>query len=145
MSHLIKVTNHNDFEVIDYFEGFAYRFLPGEPVNVPLDAMYHIFGVEFPEDVALMKTREWRDALFTSVSRRWGWNSHDAEKMTKFRHNCDRFGFLPVVTQMVEIVADKESMPEPREQKAPAKSPVKLGKYAPKADEPEETSEEEVA
>lgn len=143
MTHQIKVTNHNDFEIVDYFEGFAYRFTPKEPVNVPLDAMYHIFGVEFPADEAIFKTRAWRDALFNSVSKRWGWNSHDAEKIKTYRNYCDSIAFLPVVTKMVEMVADKAPMPEPREQKPIAKA--KPGKYAPKVDEPEETSEEEVA
>jgi hypothetical protein len=142
MTHQIKVTNHNEFEITDYFEGFAYCFKKGEAITVPLDAMQHIFGVDFPADQAVFKTRAWRDVLFNSVSKRWGWNSHDAEKIKTYRNYCDSIAFLPVITQTVEIVADKASMPEPREQKSVTKA--KPGKYAPQP-EPEETSEEEVA
>lgn len=142
---MIKVTNHNDFEITDYFEGLAYIFAAGMPVNVPLEVMKHIFGIDFPADEAVMKTRAFRDQLFNSVSRRWGWNSHDAEKLKKFRNQCDSISFQPIMTKMVEIVADKSELADPREQKPAAKAPLKLGKYAPKSDEPEETSEEEVA
>ena len=93
MTNMIKVTNGNDFTIIDHFEGLAYIFAPGKAVNVPIEVMHHIFGIEFPADEALMKTPAFRDQLFNSVAKRWGWNSHDEEKIKRFRNQCDLIAF----------------------------------------------------
>ncbi len=138
MSHLIKVTNYNAFTIKDYFEGIPYVFATDEPVNVPLDAMQHIFGMDFPADEAVLKSRVFRDELFNHCCKRFGWNSHDAEKIKGYKANLDNIKFVPVITKMIEVVADA-GIPEPREQKPVTKA--KPGKYAPQTQEPEETEE----
>lgn len=141
MTHLIKLTNNNSFEIVDYFDGIAYKFQPDVPVNVSLEAMQHIFGVDFPEDEAVLKSASFRDMVFAKVSRRWGWNSHDQAKLAANRKILNHIVFAPVIMQQVELVSKPADLAEPREQKPT----VKGGKFKPRADEAEETSEEEVA
>lgn len=143
MSHIIKVTNKNNFDIRDYFDGIPYTFAEDTPINVPLDAMEHIFGVHFPADEAILKSHEWRQEAFLAVSRRWGWNSHDQDKLAANRKTFNNIIFTPIIMQQVELVAKANDMPEPREQKSVSKG----GKFKPRADAidtAEETSEEEV-
>lgn len=141
MTHLIKVTNKNDFDIRDHFEGLPYNFVKDEPVNVPLEAMRHIFGVDFPADEATLKSHEFRDQAFDAVARRWGWNSHDKNDLAKNRKIFNNIIFVPILIQMVELVAKPAEIAEPREQKPVAKG----GKFKPRVDAEEETSEEGVA
>lgn len=146
MTHLIKVTNNNDFEITDYFNGRAYVFAPEEPVNMPFDAARHIFGIDFPEDEATLKSASFREELLNSVSRRWGWTSHEQEEKNRKRKIMNKFIFTPVITKMIELVPENNDLAPAREQ--PAVSKGKNGKFKPRADEPietEDSSEEEVA
>lgn len=119
MTHIIKVTNNGADEIRDYFNGIPYVFACGEPVNVPLDAVEHIFGMEYPADEALMKTAAWRDQAFAAVSKRWGWNSHDKEKLAENRKAFNKLIFAPIEIKMVEVVAKNDVLATPREQKNP--------------------------
>lgn len=147
MTHLIKVTNNNDFEITDHFNGIAYVFTPEEPVNVPLDAMRHMFGVDFPADEETLKSVAFRDEVLSCVSRRWGWSSHEQEERNKKRKIINKFVFTPVVTKMIELVPENTDLAPAREQPAVSRS-GKSGKFKARVDEvkePEEPSEEEVA
>lgn len=140
MTHLIKVTNKNSFDITDYHDGLCYQFVSNEPINVPLEAMRHIFGVDFPADEDVLKSTAFRNEVFTTVARRWGWNSHDAEKIKSSRKQLDLIVFLPVVTKMVEMVADKSTMPVPRDQKPVNEA---RGKFKKRVDATDDESQEE--
>lgn len=142
MTHIIKVTNKNSFEIRDYYQGYAYNFTPEEPVNVPLDAMKHIFGVDFPADDQLLKSRDFRDQIFTKVSRRWGWNAHDAKKLAENRRCLDNIAFTPVMMKEVEVVVDNSSALASARDPKPIR---KDAKFKSRADEAGDASEEEVA
>lgn len=137
MTHLIKVTNHNNFTIKEYCEGEAYIFRKGDSVNVPIEAMKHIFGVDFPADDASCKTPEFLDRVFAGCARRFGWNSHKEDELAANRKKLDKIEFKPIVMNMVEMVATNEELAPPREQK-----PVTTAKNKFK---PLETEEEEVA
>lgn len=141
MTHLIKVTNTGTTEISDYFDGLCYTFAPDKPINVPLNAMRHIFGVDFPDDEQVLKSISFRDEAFQSVSRRWGWNAHDKNVLAQNRKAFNALVFTPIIMRSVEIVASSNEMPEPREQKVAKEA--KASKFKPRADE-EGTSEEEV-
>lgn len=143
MTHLIKVTNRGDIEIIEYFHGDAYKFLPDRPVNVPLEAMRHIFGVDFPADEEMLNSASFRDQVFASVSRRWGWGSHDKKLEAVNRKKLNDLKFTPVIMKMVELIAQEETLDEPREEKKSNRP----GKYkaAPAAESAVDPDEEEVA
>jgi hypothetical protein len=142
MTHLIKVTNKNDYEIVDYFDGIPYVFATDKPVNVPIEAMRHIFGMEYPADEDVLKSHSFREEAFHAVSKRWGWNAHDLKTTAENRKKFNNILFTPIVLQQVELVAKTPEIAEPREQKP---LPAKGGKFKPRADEAEETSEEGVA
>ncbi len=138
MTYFIKVTNTNKFSVTDYFDGIPYKFAPNQPINVPPDAMRHMFGVEFPPDEAALKSEDFLDMVFEKVAKRWGWNVHDKEKVAEHRAALAKFLFLPIVMKQMEVVADNELL-APRENKKA--KPTRLQNFKPE----EETSGEEVA
>lgn len=134
MTHQIKVTNKNDFEIIDYFDGIAFNFQPNKPINVPYEAACHIFGVDFPADAEMCQTSEFRNKVFHSLQKRWGWNSVDEKKVEKSKKLFSNLFFVPIVFTLVESTAKAEDeIPEPR-------APKSKGKMR-----PQEESGEEVA
>lgn len=145
--HQIKVINNNPFEIVDYFDGIAYRFSPKKGVNLSLEAARHIFGVDFPEDAESCKEEGFRAEILLNLQRRWGWNSTKEESVQDARRKFAKIEFLPVMLKMVELVAQVDEPEEPREQKAAHKK----SSFKPRADEPVQDtepkieSEEEVA
>lgn len=141
MTHLIKVTNTGSHEFADYYHGDSYKFLPDEPVNVPLDAMQHIFGVEFPADEVTLNSSAFRDLIFSRVATRWGWNSHIKAVLTENRKMLNQLKFTAVMMKMVELVAQEETLAPAREERKPGK----FSKSKPESITEPDSEEEEVA
>lgn len=143
MTHQIKVFNGNPFEIVDYFDGCAYRFAAKESANVDLEAAKHIFGVDFPADSEQCKEESFRTTVFQHLQKRWGWNSTKVENIQDARRKFAKIEFTPVIFKQVELVADAGELEEPREQK----TAFKKAAFKPRADEPVEEikDEEEVA
>lgn len=140
MTHQIKVLNKNDFEIVDYFDGIAYRFAPNVAVNVPPEAARHIFGVDFLGDVAVCASPELRSQVFNFLQKRWGWNSVKADKVEEAKKLFENLVFTPVVFKLVETTPVAEEISEPRaaHKSIPAKG-VKRGR-AEEMDEEEEVA-----
>lgn len=138
MTHLIKVINKNTFEIIDYFDGMPYKFSPDEAINVPLQAMRHIFGVDFPADQAVLDSFDFREEIFAVVARRWGWNAHNKLDLIKNRKAFNSIKFIPVVMQQVELVANSVEIAPARDQKKFQKAvKVEAPVHEPESDEEE--------
>ncbi len=132
MPHLIKVTNHNDFTISEMYDGIPYVFAKDKPINVPLEAMAHIFGAEFPADQETLDSEEFKDQVFKFVSKRFGWNVHQifdnatnrwrmsGNVMAENREKFDNIEFLPVIFKMVEVKAE-EQLPASRVKSKPGK------------------------
>ena len=114
MSHQIKVLNKNKDEIVDYFDGIAYKFKTDVAVNVPFEAAKHIFGVEFPADVEECKSDEFRATVYHNLQKRWGWNSYDPAKAEKSRALFDNLTFTPIVFKLIEAEPDREELADPR-------------------------------
>lgn len=138
MAHQIKVTNDNSFEIVDYFDGIAYRLEPGKSINIPEEAAFHIFGCEFPGDADFCASDEFREKIFRFLQKRWGWNSIDEAKVAKSKEIFSKISFVPVVMKTVEIVSrDPAALAEPRQEKRPGRPP----KFKPRVDDGEADEE----
>lgn len=135
----IKVLNKNKTEIVDYFDGIAYKFPPNIAINIPAEVAQHIFGVVFPEDIETCNSDAFRATIFLNLQRRWGWNLHDIEKLAAAKESFNNIILAPVVFKLVEREPKLEEIAEPREQKI---SP-KTGKFKPRVEIG--TEEEEVA
>lgn len=135
MTHQIKVLNKNDFEIVDYFDGIAYKFEPNVALNVPPEASRHIFGTDFPGDVAECEAKEFRAQIFNFLQKRWGWNSSKPEKVEDAKTLFANLTFTPVVFKLVETTASDEEILEPRAQKEPAARASKMKKHDVKEEE----------
>lgn len=93
----VKVTNNNDFDLDDHFDGRRYEFPTGKSVSIPFDAACHIFGVEHPDQL------KDKDKLLTHVCRRWGWNT---KEMIKDKENVNRFANIKIVLVSYKVVRD---------------------------------------
>lgn len=137
MPHLIKVTNHNDFTINEMYDGIPYVFAKDKPVTVPLEAMRHIFGANFPEDKSVLDSEEFRSSVYESVAKRFGWNVSqrfdatlnrwimNGDVVEEGKNKFANLEFVPVIYKMVEVVADNPDLPVPRETKDPVKSQKK--------------------
>lgn len=155
-THKIKVINNNPMAFTDRYDGIQYRFNPcaGDPkkgVTLELEAATHIFGVDFPADAATCASEDFRERIWDSLLRRWGWSvpdqrqrvedRDDAGKMADNRQKFDNIEFRPVIFQITEVITGGEdNLEEPREQRAVAKSSG--SKFKPRV---EDKAEEEVA
>lgn len=125
----IKVLNKNLKKIVDYYDGIAYEFLPGEPVKIPQDAANHIFGVVFPEDTDTCTSQAFRESIFLHLAKRWGWNLYDEHKEKSARKTFAGLVMSPVIMELIE----KEETPiaEPRE----APKAKKDARFKPRANE----------
>jgi hypothetical protein len=105
----IRITNHNDFEIADRCDSILYRFPPGKPQDIPLDAAHHLFGFHLEAT---------EDEQFRHCCKRFGWNTLDRVKAgedVKFFGNLD---IRPVTYQLVEVkdptYVSKRGGPRPR-------------------------------
>jgi hypothetical protein len=128
----VKVTNNNDTQFVDVYNGIRYTFGPKQSVSIPLAAATHIFGYQ--------KTNCDTQMMFNHMCKRWGWNTPENVKdgFAKVKEIFGKFVFAPVVMKLVETsVIDTSVLADDREEAAGAKStPFKLGKQAIGADEP---------
>lgn len=100
-SFYVKVTNGNDFDLDDHFDGRRYEFPAGKTVSIPFDAACHIFGVEHPEQL------KDKDKLLSYVCRRWGWNT---KEFTATKEHIKRFDNIKIVLGAYKVMADDGSM-----------------------------------
>lgn len=118
MTLQIKIFNKNDFDIIDYFDGIAYKFSKGAPTVMPEDAAHHIFGVDFGTDAEHCNTPEFRAKVFLHLQKRWGWNSVDPQKVADANKLFENMMFVPVEFKLVEKTAkDRDELPPAREPK----------------------------
>lgn len=88
----VKVTNLNEFEFSDRWEGVEYIFEPGKPMNIPAAAAEHIFGWE-PQG----------GASWPHMSRRFGWNTKAMMESGEGRKIFDNFLVEGANVAMVEL------------------------------------------
>lgn len=93
----LKVTNHNDFEIEDRFDGVPYLFEPGVSVVVPPDAALHIFG--WSPGMAFAGIEPY-------VQKRWGWNTPALVQDKKHREYFKALEFKTITYKMVEVVEE---------------------------------------
>jgi hypothetical protein len=100
----VRVTNTNDFKIVDRFDGVPYEFLPGaKGVAIPIDAAYHIFG---------WMPGATEEQIFAHTQRRFGWNTPAMVASGVDRKFFGRIKIEPVVYKLVEVVPDDQPEPE---------------------------------
>jgi hypothetical protein len=99
-----KVTNTNDFDIADMYDGVPYVFKARGKDPVPLDPMaaLHIFG--WTADGT-------REAWKIHTQKRWGWNTIDLVKSGKADLFFERMKFETVRYRLVEVVDNGEDKP----------------------------------
>lgn len=93
----VEVTNNNDIDLDDHYDGRRYEFPAGKKVKIPFDAACHIFGVEHPDQL------KDKDKLLTYVCRRWGWNT---KEMIKDKEHVKRFENIKITLVSYKVVRD---------------------------------------
>jgi len=101
----VRVTNTNDFKIVDRFDGVPYEFEPGKGLAIPLDAAYHIFGWSHGAT---------DEQVFAHTQRRFGWNTPAMIDANRDRRFFSKLKIEPVVYRMVEVKPDDQ--PELTEQ-----------------------------
>jgi hypothetical protein len=101
----VKVTNHNDFQITDMFDGVPYVFKTDEPIAIPIDAANHIFGWFPGVDQATLRRH---------VQRRMGWNTPEMEKSGKHNKFFAALEITPIIYRMVPVDLDPKTMMPPR-------------------------------
>jgi hypothetical protein len=101
----VRVTNSNDFKIVDRFDGVPYEFEPGKGLAIPLDAAFHIFGWTHGAT---------EEQVFQHTQRRFGWNTPSMVQGNIDRKFFSRLKIEPVVYRMVEVKPDDQ--PELTEQ-----------------------------
>jgi len=101
-----KVTNGNDFDIHEMYDGVPYTFLARGKNSVPLDpfAALHIFGWTDggnPED--------WR----RHTQKRFGWNTAEFLKSGTHDKFFDRIKFESVRYKLVEVVDNSDRVEGP--------------------------------
>lgn len=120
----VKVTNQNDFTLEDRANGNLYRIEPGKSVNIPYADACHIFGVDFAPGEGGKVDPGQRDAIFSHLQRRWGWNrkrpvnpdDDKSERNTKYAVEAfKKITFTLIAMQIVErVVVAEEQLKKPR-------------------------------
>lgn len=125
----LEVTNGNDFDIEDFFDGIPVRFPAGQTVTVSPDQAMHCFG--YPgeaRDVALY------------MAKRYGWSGRDyliaeGEREPKYRQLAAKIFIKPVYFDLVRrdrndpILADHgEEDDEPPEPSMGADTGTRAGK-----------------
>lgn len=102
----IKVTNKNDFDISDGYDGVPFVFPAKGSLVIPADAALHIFGWQpgaDPKDV------------FRHVQRRWGYNTPAHVEAGTDKKVIGNIIITPVVYRLVpqveEADADAEDLP----------------------------------
>ena len=102
----LRVTNTNDFEIEDRYDGVPYKFEPNKAVTLPPEAALHLLGWQPGIDPSVCEKH---------VSRRWGWNTPDFMKSGDAKKFFAKLEFKPVTFKTVEVIAteEEEMLPSP--------------------------------
>lgn len=109
----VKVTNGNDFDIEDRFDGVPYPFKAGRTVTVPLEAAIHFFGFKVNPDTEQLSI----EPDIEHVTRRWGWNTQDYIKDGLGKKIAAKITVAPVTYEMVERAGEDDAetdLPSPR-------------------------------
>jgi hypothetical protein len=98
----IKVTNENNFPIVDMYDSVVFEFEPSKPKTIPAEAAAHIFG---------WRGDGGRDAMFMHSQKRWGWNTPEYVSSDKARKYFERIKIEQVIFRLVEMT--QEEMIEP--------------------------------
>lgn len=114
----VKVVNKNDFQIQDMFDGVPYRFLPHQPINVPVDAAYHIFGWH-PSytDAEGHRRNVDPEAMKRHVLKRFGWNTPDMMEHGRSDLFYSHLEICPIRYRMVPVEVDEEGNVVARQRK----------------------------
>src|SRR6185312_5561378 len=108
----VKVSNGNDFDIGDRFDGIPYTFKARTTVPIPLEAAIHFFGFQVdPESQQLSFVPD-----SAHVCRRWGWNTPEFLKNDRGRKMAERITVTPVTYELREKPEDEDvtDLPAPR-------------------------------
>jgi hypothetical protein len=102
----LRVTNNNDFEINDRYDGVPYSFEAGKALTVPPEAALHIFGWQPGADPRLIEIH---------VTKRWGWNTPAFMENGNAKKFFAKLDFKPVTFKTVEMVSgeDDDELPSP--------------------------------
>lgn len=122
----VKVSNKNDFDLEDRYDGVPYVIPARGALSIPYDAACHIFGFDFNPQGGID-----REAIFRHLSKRWGWNrSYLKDKTTsahkirnQARDDFDKIGFEVISMTMVEKTVSSDGLAVPRAS-APGTAPA---------------------
>jgi hypothetical protein len=120
----LKVVNHNDFVIVDRFDGVPYEFEPEKSVSVPSDAALHMLGWYPGVDMLVVKNH---------VQKRWGWNTPELVNSKTHDKYFAALSFKPVSYRIVEVpeeVTEIDDEPPPTK-KTPTKNGRTTGVEAP--------------
>jgi hypothetical protein len=83
----IFVTNGNAFAHVDFYNGVAYEFPPGERVAVPDQAARHMLAYQDPDKDTVLHRLGWAGTMARLPDGRSEWVPDDsgAKKLAKFR------------------------------------------------------------
>jgi hypothetical protein len=98
----VKIINHNDFPIIDRFDGVPYKFESNVALNVPIDAVHHIFGWHPHVDPSEMERH---------CIKRFGWNTPKMQEEGRGRLFFSKIELQPIRYRMVPIEVDDEGKP----------------------------------
>lgn len=127
----VKVTNGNEFDIKDYFDGVPYQIKANSHKEIPQDAFEHIFGAWFfsvDEAGNEVPNENMRDQIFLNLQRRWGWNLTPPTDEREFkRWISPKEKFLRLKFDLVGVdvhkkVVDIETLAKPRKQDMAPKS-----------------------
>jgi hypothetical protein len=77
----LRVTNNNDFEISDRYDGVYYSFSPKKSVVIPVHAGVLLFGFALDENgYPILGDDERVTPNYAHMQRRWGWNTVERQK-----------------------------------------------------------------
>jgi hypothetical protein len=102
----LRVTNNNDFEINDRYDGVPYIFEAGKVLTVPPEAALHIFGWHPGIEPRVVETH---------VTKRWGWNTPAFMENGNAKKFFAKLEFKPVTFKTVEVISgeDDDTLPSP--------------------------------
>ena len=102
----LRITNNNDFNIDDRYDGVPYKFEAGKTVTIPPEAALHLFGWYPGIDMSVAETH---------VTRRWGWNTPAFMASGDAKRFFAKLQFAPVTFKTVEVVSgeDDDTLPSP--------------------------------